>query len=877
MPVDRQLVRQWSDYLASNPNRDSPEYQTVSRALQKAQAQMAEEEQAARDYGGLGGSVKAAAQGVRDSLPEGFNMVVPNPGRLGQIAYRMYRNQVYGDPYETPPNVIGEGVKRFVTGESGINPDALPPSARGSYRAGEFIGGSLPATLGTLGLGAVGGLGAGALGSIATSEAASIGGGAGAVKLADSIWGGDKTANAIAGAVGSIASPTALASMAARAASNAPGASRIGNAVADTLNPARGAARNLGAAITDSGENLDDVINALRASAGQPGTVAGDSQALHDIAAAIAQKNVRFGRELRAAEDASLGRLGDEVATTVGGTSGDDLSRAMRSEADALAQQAAQREAAARQAAQEFRPAGEDVRRASELLNNELDSAFRTRQSRGKDMYDALPLKNIAIPTKDLGEFSQLAVNLQNEGRALTAWMDDATKDLFTRVMTKPSSAQDLQNLRSNIYRNIRDMQNPGSPNRGQIDVASALGKKLGVILDRQGIPGWRDANAYTKQTYDAFERSHVGDMLRNTPQGQKVDPRELGNFVTTGTTNAQMGKIKDVRRALDLGERGGAMRADQWGLEPTIRQRIGEQVIDPATGMVNPSKAGNVLADELTGQFPLSRDRLMDAQSKAGAASAVRDLATEKTKTADTLGALFAERPDAALNSMIGGSKAVPMKSLDDLLVTAKKAPGGVDGLRGSLRSYIMQDDDPVKMAVRMSETVSEKGGTLLDWMRTNKLLTTTEYANLKGISDKVAKTGLMREMATARAVDLESRVPDWQQVIARIGGARLGAPLVPGAGAIQSAGIGSQYAKKLLNSAFGGQRQVRVMEDAFLNRNDRDLVSLLERYRRNVGGLGAMPGLPYPLRSAQVGAISTATAPDRQDVKKRRTRVLP
>lgn len=879
MPVDRERIHKYGAYLLKFQDQsDTPEWRQVAEAYKGLRSQMLEEDKATEEYAGLGGTVKALGQGIRNSLPEGVDLAIPNPGRLAQTTYRYLREKIDGTPYERVPSVLSAGTEALI-GRSDVNVDAMPEGARSSYRAGEFIGGSAPAaalTMGAAGLGAAAGRGVATALATGGAEAAAAGGGGTAVKVTDLMGNGNETANAIAGVAGSVLSPTALAALIARTASRTPGAARVGNAIADTINPVRGASRNLGAAITDGGGDIDEIVRQLRSNPGKPGTVAADSQELHDIAAALAQKNVRFGRDFRATEDSALAGLTDDAAGTIGGTNASDLSGALRMDADALAQQAARREAEARDAAGFFRPEGDQVRRASELLNDELDSAFATRQSRGKAMYDALPLKNIAIQNTELQGFADTITELQRRARDVSSWMDDPTKELMAQVLRGNASAEDLHILRSNIERNARDTGMAGSPNRGAIQVAGVLSKKLGDILDNQGIQGWRDANKYTRETYDAFERSAVGTALRNTPQGQKIDARELGNFVTEGSTNAQMSKLADVRAALDAGERGGAMRADQWGLEPTVRQRIGERAIDPTTGMVDPGKASRVLDDEIVGQFPVSRDNLSRARSLSGQAQGVRSLAEESSKRATELGGVLDERPAAVLNSMLGGAKAVPMKSLDEVLIVARKSPKGEAGLKAALREYLMQDKDPVKIAIRMSETVSDKGGTLLDWMRANKLITTTDYANLKRIGDRVAKTGVRRAVADARATDLESRVPDFAQVLARIGGARLGAPLVPGAGAIQSAGIGSQYAKKLLNSQFGGKRQVQVLEDAFLNRNDRDLASLLERYRASAKGLGPSAGLPYPLRGVQIPGGAAVGTPDERDSRTRQSRVL-
>lgn len=896
--MDPRQLQEWSSYLRANQaNSQSPEYQTVARAYQKAYGEMERNAANEANYKGVGGVVKASGQGLGAGVIEGTDFLSQ---ALGGRLVRTVQSYLTGEPMK---ETAGEAMKRNLNVPSA---EDVPESVRGWYYGGQATGSALPmaaATIGTAGaaplvVGAEAGtaaalpLAAQAMRGTALAEGlGAVGAGTGA-KVADMAF----PDNPIARAVGSIAAPmaTAPALSAIQAGGRAAGSTTIGGRVADFMNPERGAARNLGHAIDDAGGDVASLVGQLKDTTG-PATVLSGDQTLNDVAAVLKQKNVNFGRTLAQQEDDALGSMAGSLNQTIGGSLPEDLADASRQFSMLAGQRAAGAERGAAQAAQPFKPSYDEITSASEGMHGQLQQVEKKLQDVSNTLWGRIP-KTQNIGQTGVTPLLQKVVEHEANAEPYADIMGQTSKALLERMRTGGGlgsvEAGQLLKLRSALTNDIR-AQPPLGPNRPGIRAVRQMIDAIDEGLVRANVPYAQEARDFTKRMNDVLSRTAANELRMKEPGtgAFRVDPRLATETLLQGSGSAPRANVEDLGQALGAMNPGGPLAAGpaRPGVVPTpppaefapaLAKKLGDQVVDQSTGMVKPGPAERVLGTKSELElYPDLQNRLSDAVGASRSAEAARGYADSVAKTTDMIARAVQEKPAELLNKLLDGSTAQPMKALDELFQHAQTTKNGTDGLKAAIGKYLGQDGDPVKAAARLIEPLSEKGDkTLIDWMRTKGLINTTDAAIMRLSAKQITQAGVARGMANARAVDIESKVSDPAKVLAQVVGARLGGQLVPGAGAIQSAGIGSRYANKLLTQTFGGKSQVRVLEDAFTGKNGRSVGGLLENYMklqgRPVGGGKANAAiLPMWARTGPIASGATqAERSQKQETTKRR-----
>lgn len=882
--ADPRQMQEWAAYLRDNQaDAQSEDYQTVARAYQKAYGDLQRNAQNEANYQGLGGSAKAAGQGAAAGGLEGLDWLTQ---ALGGRLVRTVQSYVTGQPMK---ETAGEALKRDLNVPSA---EDVPESVRGWYYGGQAAGSGLPVAAATvLTAGAaplVSGTAAGTAAALplasqamrATAVAEGLGAlssGSGA-KLADMAFPNNPTARAI----GSIAAPlvTAPALSAVQAATGAADRTAVGGRLFDALNPERGAAKNLGHAIDEAGGDVAALVGQLKGKSG-PATVLTGDQTLNDVAAVLKQNNVNFGRTLAGQEDELLADMSGGLGRTTGGTVPEDLASASTAYAGQMGQHAAGAESAAARAAAPLRPTYEEVTGASSAMHQKLQDVEKSLQGVSNTLWSRIP-KTFNVGQTGVAPLLQKVVEHEANAEPYLDIMNQTSKGLLDRMRTGGGigsvEAGQLLKLRSALTNDILS-QPPLGPNRAGIRAVRQMIDAIDTGLENAGVPNITEARAFTKQMNDVLSRTAANELRMREPGtgAFRVDPRLATETLLQGSGSTPRTNVEDLGQALGATNPGGPLAAGpaRPGVNPTpppqefvpaLAKKFGDQVVDPVTGMVKPDAAARVLRNKSELElYPQLQTRISDAASAAENAGAVRQYADNVQKTTDMISRAVAEKPAELLNKLLDGSSAKPMQALDELYQHAQGTKDGVDGLRAAIGKYLAQDGDPVKAAARLIEPLSEAGDkTLVDWMKTKGLINTTDYAVMKLSAKQITQAGVARGMANARAVDIESKVSDPAKVLAQVVGARLGAPLIPGAGAIQSAGLGARYGKKLVTQTFGGKSQVRVLEDAFTGQRGRSVGGLLENYLKlkgvPAGGAKAKaPTLPSWARTGPIASAAT------------------
>lgn len=349
-------------------------------------------------------------------------------------------------------------------------------------------------------------------------------------------------------------------------------------------------------------------------------------------------------------------------------------------------------------------------------------------------------------------------------------------------------------------------------------------------------------ARAFSKDLNDKFSNGTVGKILGTAKGAKGLDPE-----LTLGAGVGQPG-IKGQLAAREIAKATGEDISQLASVQEFIKRRFLDAVL--VDGVVDPTKARNYIANnsELLDTYPTLRNQFNTART-------AQDVNRRLTKSADALRKRL-DQPSVSstaklLNATVGEEvqtifkSSNPERAMQGIVNAVRKDKSGeaLKGLRAGISEYLIEE-----MTSARSFDIGNKKkvlGSVLKSRLTNentvgalsKVFNKKEMANWNKIADQLV-IAQRQSAKSGRPLDfiINDRSSWMLNTLARIGGARVGSKMAAGSGAggsIQSAGIGSQFAKDIMKKLTADKAQ-QLLIDAVTT--DEDLLIRLLQPRNKV-----------------------------------------
>ena len=349
-------------------------------------------------------------------------------------------------------------------------------------------------------------------------------------------------------------------------------------------------------------------------------------------------------------------------------------------------------------------------------------------------------------------------------------------------------------------------------------------------------------ARAFSKDLNDKFSSGTIGKILGTAKGAKGLDPE-----LTLGAGVGQPG-IKGQLAAREIAKATGEDISQLASVQEFIKRRFLDAVL--VDGVVDPTKARNYIANnsELLDTYPTLRNQFNTART-------AQDVNRRLTKSADALRKRL-DQPSVSstaklLNATVGEEvqtifkSSNPEKAMQGIVNAVRKDKSGeaLKGLRAGISEYLIEE-----MTSARSFDIGNKKkvlGSVLKSRLTNentkgalsRVFSKKEMANWNKIADQLV-IAQRQSAKSGRPLDfiINDRSSFILNTFARIGGARVGSKMAAGSGAggsIQSAGIGSQFAKDIMKKLTADKAQ-QLLIDAVTT--DEDLLIRLLQPRNKV-----------------------------------------
>ena len=262
-------------------------------------------------------------------------------------------------------------------------------------------------------------------------------------------------------------------------------------------------------------------------------------------------------------------------------------------------------------------------------------------------------------------------------------------------------NVKQLYTLRSRALDGARQAMKDGD--RG---TASALGELASAILRELdqvaegGNAAYDTARAFSRGKNDALRRTFLGDLMaRNADGGELLEPSLLPNYLFEGGADATAMRFREiqdgaqfVQNKLDELDVDESLRipADDLELGPVDEQSLqtaltkavqyaASDIIDPATGRINPRKAAAFLQDNeiLLRSYPDLREMIQDGRQFEDMVKLIEKRKDKIQKAANSNHVLAKvlryESPPVAISEALGGPR--PVSNLETVIRTVKRA----------------------------------------------------------------------------------------------------------------------------------------------------------------------------------------------------------
>lgn len=564
-----------------------------------------------------------------------------------------------------------------------------------------------------------------------------------------------------------------------------------------------------------------------------PAQMTGDPRLLA-LQNAVAKNNVSVDNAIRAANEANIGILKNEIGKIRGEGSVADAQQHLGTRQDQFSNLLDERLQAAKdntdKAVSNLAPEMRSSQ-ASVIARSELESAKDDARTQEKKLWNQVPRDVLVEKANTANTYNKLLADTP------AAQQEDIPKALVAKVLRDPVRGEptiqttydaygiprtkeippaevpttetigELQGLRSKLLEGERIAAADGRANSARMHgmLADAVLEDMGAATKRiQGPVGQqlRDAMDFSKQLNDKFTRGEVGRILGTTRTGgNKIAPElTLGSVLGGGKVKGNVG-LQNMLDAADTPELRGSV-------ENYLKDQLSKTVMKDGT--LNSSAARKFMDEnvDILDKFPDLK------QSIASAAEYTDNLAAKSTRTQQVQKTLVSDSKNQVskfINAPIDKEFDVIVASRDpagftkDLLNRASKDSTGAaaKGLKASAVDYVLNK--------------SMKGGdlhgeTLLANLNNNpkmaaaleQVLTPDEMQRMRRIG------GEMKAIQTTTNKDVGGVINDIPsklielpiRMLAAGAGAKASKATVGGNGSLVAAGMFSEAAKKYVGS---------------------------------------------------------------------------
>ena len=250
-------------------------------------------------------------------------------------------------------------------------------------------------------------------------------------------------------------------------------------------------------------------------------------------------------------------------------------------------------------------------------------------------------------------EVRQFLKNLQGPSNPKLS-LDPRTNLMTLREVpgsAQPTTAEKMWNQRSQILAEMRKAKSGAQPdhNRARIlgDLADAISRDLESAMSPEGRVAFDNAREYTKEFYEVYQRSFVGQTQATGAYGDTLPPELIGSRAFAGPDEQVLMRLDDLEEATQFIKRqglgGDTAVGDMLDAQERIARIVSTSVIDVSTGRVDPKKIDVLLKDPLRGKpalferFPELKADLLAAQKSEDAARNIERIGQGQTKTIES------------------------------------------------------------------------------------------------------------------------------------------------------------------------------------------------------------------------------------------------
>jgi len=384
--------------------------------------------------------------------------------------------------------------------------------------------------------------------------------------------------------------------------------------------------------------------------------------------------------------------------------------------------------------------------------------------------------------------------------------------DILTnrRGFSNVETIRELDGLYKRLGETARQARQASQNNKARI--AESL--REAILVDMGKVKGGAKdsvdaARAFSKDLNEKFSNGTVGKILGTAKGSKGIDPE-----LTLGAGVGQ-GGIKGQLATREIAKATGEDISQLSSVQEFIKRRFLDATMED--GRINPTKARSYIDSnaELLDTYPQLRDQFNSART-------AEDVNRRLTKSADALRKRLDQSSVSATAKLLNApvdqemkaifKSANPDQAMQGIVNAARKDKSGeaMKGLRAGVSEYLIDDmTSASKFDIGNQKAVL---GSKLKSQLTNentraamsKVFSKREMANWDKVADQLVIA--QRQSAKGgRPLDyiINDRSSFILNTVARIGGARIGSKLAAGSGAggsIQSAGIGSKFAKDMM-----------------------------------------------------------------------------
>lgn len=444
---------------------------------------------------------------------------------------------------------------------------------------------------------------------------------------------------------------------------------------------------------------------------------------------------------------------------------------------------------------------------ANRIAREEIEKAMKDVRAQERELYNRIP-EDTEVPFLNSQQtFENIRNSLskaQQEDIPSVAkkFLSPDSEDYLGKFSDKPgvTKIREVRGIQSKLREDARIARSNGQYNRARIsdEIADSITDDIANANNPEVSDMVQTAVGFSRDKNQRFTQGTVGKILGRARTGEESIPTGMTLESTLGIKGPKSREsYDDILKAADTPELKGAF-------DDYLKSRF----ISEATrnGQVNPQSARTFIRqyDELLNRMPDLRQEIQGAV-EAGNVSALRQ------RQADTIGArlnkpnvskatMFIQKePDKAFSSVLQSRK--PATEMGNLVNMAGRDQSGeaTKGLKSAFTDYVMRQSGGDQISGQKLENLLNDDKFM---KAAQKLYTKDEMSRLKTIANTAAKL----DKAKAARESQEGIIGDAPGMVSstlvRILGARYGAPLVPGAGGLQSAQIMSKRFKDLIDS---------------------------------------------------------------------------